>query len=68
MVRRRNNIVMVRLPTPKRATLSNGRAFMANYERRKKCDCPPNIREEGIKKELEEEDRAVVECKWVREK
>ena len=33
MVRRRNNIVLVKRDTPKKVTLPNGRTFYAKYRR-----------------------------------
>ena len=43
MIGRRNNIVMVRLPTPKRVRIPNGRTFLAKYERRERIDLSANV-------------------------
>ena len=45
---------MMKFPTPKRVTLTNGRTFLAKYNRVKRSELPPNIikREELTRKEL----------------
>ena len=43
MVIRGNNIVMVKVPQPKRVILSSSRTFMAKWERSKKKDLSPNV-------------------------
>ena len=40
---RKKNCVMVKLATPKRVTLPNGRTFVARYKRIKRSELPPNI-------------------------
>ena len=34
---------MMKFPTPKRVTLTNGRTFLAKYNRVKRSELPPNI-------------------------
>ena len=42
-MRRKKNYAMVKLATPKRVTLINGRTFVARYKRIKRSELPPNI-------------------------
>ena len=37
------NFAMVKLTTPKRVTLTNGRTFVARYKTIKRSELPPNI-------------------------
>ena len=40
---RKKNYVMVKLATPRRVTLPNGRTFAARCKRIKRSELPPNI-------------------------
>ena len=42
-MRRKKNYAMVKLNTPKRVTLPNGRTFVAHYKRIYRGELPPNI-------------------------
>ena len=42
-MRRKKNYAMMKLATPKRVTLPNGRTFVARYKRIKRSELPPNI-------------------------
>ena len=42
-MRRKKNYAMVKLNTPKRVTLPNGRTFVARYKRIRKGELPSNI-------------------------
>ena len=42
-MRRRKNYAMVKLVTPKRVTLPNGKNFIALYKRIKRSELPPYI-------------------------
>ena len=42
-MRRKKNYAMVKLATPKRVTLINGRTFVARYKRIKRSELLPNI-------------------------
>ena len=42
-MRRKKNYAMVKLATSKRATLPNGRTFVARYKTIKRCELPSNI-------------------------
>ena len=42
-LRSRNNMVMVKLATPKRVQLPNGRTFYATYRRTIKDELPNNV-------------------------
>ena len=68
MVQRKNNILIVGLPTPKRVRLSNGRTFLSKYQRRK-SDLPASVRmRRRYKSDPDEADKVVEECKEVKEK
>ena len=42
-MRRKKNYAMMKLNVPKRATLPNGRTFVARYKRVPRDQLPPNI-------------------------
>ena len=42
-MRRKKNFAMVKIDTPKRVTLPNGRTFVARYKRISRGELPPNI-------------------------
>ena len=52
-MRRKKNYTMMKLATPKRVTLPNGRTFVARYKRIKRSELPPNIVMRRTKKGLE---------------
>ena len=68
MVQRKNNILIVGLPTPKWVRLSNGRTFLSKYQRRK-SDLAANVTmRRRYKSDPDEADKVVEECKEVKEK
>lgn len=69
IVRKRNNSIMVRLPTPKKKSLPNGRTFMTKYERGKKSNPSSNVTiRRRYKNELEDVDREAAIFKRLKEK
>ena len=66
-MKRKKNYAMMKLATPKRVTLPNGRIFVARCKRIKRSELPPNIVMIRTCRNTEAVGRRRVRHQWIKE-